>query len=153
MNYRIISADCHIDMTWMPGDLWVKNAPAKEYKVTWGTETKTFNGKELADGILLPARFAKSPFDDAFKRLDEAVDPGAGAVVLGAELAQRKRPGVRLHNGKIRSAQCGDNGRIDYDGADESLVPDEDEVKKGLEGLYRKVEKHLTEEENLLQVR
>src|SRR5262245_5439049 len=29
MSYRIISADCHIDMTWMPGDLWVKNAPAK----------------------------------------------------------------------------------------------------------------------------
>ena len=29
MDYRIISADCHIDMTWMPGDLWVKNAPAK----------------------------------------------------------------------------------------------------------------------------
>jgi hypothetical protein len=29
MDYGIISADCHIDMTWMPGDLWVKNAPAK----------------------------------------------------------------------------------------------------------------------------
>ena len=29
MSYRIISADCHIDMTWMPGDLWVKNVPAK----------------------------------------------------------------------------------------------------------------------------
>ncbi|HXJ80491.1 MAG TPA: amidohydrolase family protein [Candidatus Methylomirabilis sp.] len=29
MSYRIISADCHIDMTWMPGDLWVENAPAK----------------------------------------------------------------------------------------------------------------------------
>src|SRR5206468_2411664 len=29
MDYRIISADCHIDMTWMPGDRWVKNAPAK----------------------------------------------------------------------------------------------------------------------------
>jgi predicted TIM-barrel fold metal-dependent hydrolase len=28
-DYRIISADCHIDMTWMPGDLWVKNVPAK----------------------------------------------------------------------------------------------------------------------------
>lgn len=26
------------------------------------------------------------------------------------------------------------------------------EVKKGLENLYRKVEKHLSEEENLLQV-
>ncbi len=29
MSYRTISADCHIDMTWMPGDLWVKNAPAR----------------------------------------------------------------------------------------------------------------------------
>jgi len=29
MDYRIISADCHIDMTWMPGDLWIENAPAK----------------------------------------------------------------------------------------------------------------------------
>jgi len=29
MSYRVISADCHIDMTWMPGDLWVKNAPAR----------------------------------------------------------------------------------------------------------------------------
>jgi predicted TIM-barrel fold metal-dependent hydrolase len=29
MNYRIISADCHIDMTWMPGSLWVENAPAR----------------------------------------------------------------------------------------------------------------------------
>src|SRR5437867_4655962 len=29
MSDRIISADCHIDMTWMPGDLWVKNGPAK----------------------------------------------------------------------------------------------------------------------------
>ena len=29
MEYRIISADCHIDMTWMPGHLWVENAPAK----------------------------------------------------------------------------------------------------------------------------
>jgi predicted TIM-barrel fold metal-dependent hydrolase len=28
-DYRIISADCHIDMTWMPGDLWVKNIAGK----------------------------------------------------------------------------------------------------------------------------
>jgi predicted TIM-barrel fold metal-dependent hydrolase len=28
-DYRIISGDCHIDMTWMPGDLWVKNLPGK----------------------------------------------------------------------------------------------------------------------------
>jgi predicted TIM-barrel fold metal-dependent hydrolase len=29
MDYRIISADCHIDMTWMPGTLWIDSAPAK----------------------------------------------------------------------------------------------------------------------------
>lgn len=29
MAYNIISADGHIDMTWMPGDLWVKNAPSR----------------------------------------------------------------------------------------------------------------------------
>jgi predicted TIM-barrel fold metal-dependent hydrolase len=29
MEYRVISADCHIDMTWMPGDLWTTNAPAQ----------------------------------------------------------------------------------------------------------------------------
>ena len=29
MDYRVISADCHIDMTWMPGELWVDNAPRK----------------------------------------------------------------------------------------------------------------------------
>jgi len=29
MDYRIISADGHIDMTWMPGDLWVDSAPSK----------------------------------------------------------------------------------------------------------------------------
>ena len=29
MSYRVISADCHIDMTWMPGNLWTENAPAK----------------------------------------------------------------------------------------------------------------------------
>lgn len=29
MAHPIISADCHIDMTWMPGDLWTTNAPAR----------------------------------------------------------------------------------------------------------------------------
>jgi predicted TIM-barrel fold metal-dependent hydrolase len=29
MEYRVISADCHIDMTWMPGDLWINSAPAR----------------------------------------------------------------------------------------------------------------------------
>ena len=27
MEYNVISGDSHIDMTWMPGDLWVDRAP------------------------------------------------------------------------------------------------------------------------------
>lgn len=53
--------------------LVAKNATAKSYSVTWGGETKTFSGAQLAAGINLPAEFAKTPFDDAFKRVDEAV--------------------------------------------------------------------------------
>lgn len=29
MEYKLISGDSHIDMTWMPGDVFVENAPAK----------------------------------------------------------------------------------------------------------------------------
>ena len=29
MRYNVISGDSHIDMTWMPGDLWVDRAPAE----------------------------------------------------------------------------------------------------------------------------
>ena len=53
--------------------LVAKNAAAKSYRVTWGAETKTFSGPQLTAGINLPAAFAKTPFDTAFKRLDEAV--------------------------------------------------------------------------------
>ena len=50
-----------------------KNATAKSYTVTWGGEAKTFTGEQLTAGINLPAEFAKTPFDEAFKRVDEAV--------------------------------------------------------------------------------
>ncbi|HAB14924.1 MAG TPA: SGNH/GDSL hydrolase family protein [Verrucomicrobiota bacterium] len=53
--------------------LVVKNAPAKEYRVTWGGESKTFTAEQLASGINLAAEFSVTPFDTAFKRVDEAV--------------------------------------------------------------------------------
>jgi hypothetical protein len=53
--------------------LVAKNATAKSYTVIWGGETKTFTAEQLAAGINLPAEFAKTPFDDAFKRVDDAV--------------------------------------------------------------------------------
>ena len=53
--------------------LVARNASARNYRVTWGSETQTFTGQQLAAGINLPAEFARTPFDVAFKRLDEAV--------------------------------------------------------------------------------
>lgn len=53
--------------------LVARNATAGKYRVTWGTETKTFTGEQLSAGLNLPAEFVKTPFDEAFKRLDEAV--------------------------------------------------------------------------------
>ncbi|MBN8249402.1 MAG: hypothetical protein J0L84_18405, partial [Verrucomicrobia bacterium] len=53
--------------------LVVTGAPAGRYDVTWGGATRTFTAEQLAAGILLPAEFATTPFDDAFKRVDEAV--------------------------------------------------------------------------------
>ncbi len=53
--------------------LVVKNAPAKGCSVTWAGGSKTFGADQLAAGINLPAEFAKTPFDAAFKAVDEAV--------------------------------------------------------------------------------
>lgn len=53
--------------------LVAKGGPAANYSVTWAGETKTFTADKLTAGINLPAEFAKTPFDAAFKRVDEAV--------------------------------------------------------------------------------
>ncbi|MFM8357339.1 MAG: GDSL-type esterase/lipase family protein, partial [Verrucomicrobiota bacterium] len=53
--------------------LVVRNATARSYRVTWGSQARTFTGDQLASGLLLPAEFGRTPFDEAFKRLDEAV--------------------------------------------------------------------------------
>jgi len=53
--------------------LVASNATARNYRITWGSETKTVSGQQLAEGVNLTALFEKTPFDDAFKRLDEAV--------------------------------------------------------------------------------
>ncbi len=53
--------------------LRVKNLDAARAKVTWGTESKEFTKEQLAQGINLPAEFAKTPFDAAFAKLIGAV--------------------------------------------------------------------------------
>ncbi|MEI8044343.1 MAG: SGNH/GDSL hydrolase family protein [Verrucomicrobiota bacterium] len=53
--------------------LKVKNAKAGSYKVTWGTGSKTYTSKQLAQGINLVEEFPSNPFCDAFAKVDAAV--------------------------------------------------------------------------------
>ena len=53
--------------------LVVKHGKAKNYSVTWGTETKTYSAEQLATGVNLAADFVSNPFSEAFARVDAAV--------------------------------------------------------------------------------
>ena len=45
----------------------------RRYKVTWGSESKTFTADQLARGINLAAEFPCKPFCEAFAKVDAAV--------------------------------------------------------------------------------
>ena len=53
--------------------LQATGAEAKKYRITWGTESKTFSAEQLAKGINLTDEFSKTPFAEAFAKVDAAV--------------------------------------------------------------------------------
>jgi hypothetical protein len=53
--------------------LVVKNSKAGSYKVTWGTDSKSFPAQRLTGGINLAEEFASNPFSGAFANVDSAV--------------------------------------------------------------------------------
>ncbi|HXC34680.1 MAG TPA: SGNH/GDSL hydrolase family protein [Candidatus Acidoferrales bacterium] len=53
--------------------LFVKNATAPSYRVSWGDESATFTAEQLAGGINLAAAFPENPFSVAFAKVDSAV--------------------------------------------------------------------------------
>jgi lysophospholipase L1-like esterase len=53
--------------------LVARNGDAKNYKVTWGSESKTFTADQLAQGINLAVEFPDNPFCAAFAKVDAAV--------------------------------------------------------------------------------
>ena len=70
----------HSGTQWVPFNrelnrlmLVVKHPEARTYNVTWGDQTKTYSAKELMEGINLAADFLHNPFDEAFKKVDQAV--------------------------------------------------------------------------------
>jgi len=46
---------------------------AKSYKVTWGSESKSFTAEQLKQGVNLAEVFMSNPFSDAFAKVDGAV--------------------------------------------------------------------------------
>jgi hypothetical protein len=53
--------------------LVVKNGKAKNYRVTWGTESRRFTAEQLAKGVNLAEEFPSNPFGEAFAKVDSAV--------------------------------------------------------------------------------
>jgi lysophospholipase L1-like esterase len=53
--------------------LVVRNPRAKNYKVTWGAETKSYSSSQLSKGINLAEDFPTNPFTEAFASVDKAV--------------------------------------------------------------------------------
>lgn len=53
--------------------LKVKNLDTDKAKVTWGSESMEFTRQQLEAGVNLAAEFAKTPFDDNFKKLTQLI--------------------------------------------------------------------------------
>jgi hypothetical protein len=53
--------------------LKVVQLDAPKAKVTWGSESKEFTKDQLLAGVNLAAEFSKTPFDEAFGKLQAAV--------------------------------------------------------------------------------
>jgi len=53
--------------------LVVKNGKAKNYRVTWGTESRRLTSEQLAKGVNLADEFPSNPFGEAFAKVDSAV--------------------------------------------------------------------------------
>jgi len=103
--------------------LMVRNASAPKYKVTWGTESRSYSAEELKKGVNLAADFEVNPFSDAFKKLDKAV-----AARQAYETKQIKQIFHELGVGKFKSADeikdlemkelfalAGPEGKFDFD--------------------------------------
>jgi hypothetical protein len=53
--------------------LVVSHASAKSYRVTWGTDSKSFSADQLGKGINLAEEFPHNPFTESFNKVDAAV--------------------------------------------------------------------------------
>ena len=79
--------------------LVVKNPAAKNYQVTWGTDSRIYPAEHLQQGVNLAEDFVRNPFLDAFKKVDAAV-----AAKQSYETKQIKSIFHELVSGKFKTA-------------------------------------------------
>ncbi|MBI5383611.1 MAG: SGNH/GDSL hydrolase family protein [Verrucomicrobia bacterium] len=80
--------------------LVVKNGAAKNYRVTWGMESKTYSAEQLAQGVNLADEFTTNPFTAIFNRVESAV-----AAKQNYETKQIKQFFHDLAGGKFSSKE------------------------------------------------
>jgi lysophospholipase L1-like esterase len=72
--------------------LIAKRGSAQQYRVTWGSESKTFSAEQLEHGINLTVEFPSNPFGEAFAKVDAAV--ATKQAFETKEMKQDFRPNV-----------------------------------------------------------
>jgi len=80
--------------------LVVKGVTADKYRVTWGTESRSYTSKQLTKGVNLADDFAINPFSEPFRKVE--------AAVLAKQAYETKQIKQILH---------GAEGRADMDAA------------------------------------
>jgi lysophospholipase L1-like esterase len=98
----IKDSSIHSGMTLVPFNqelnrllLVVKNGKAKNYRVTWGSESRRFTSEQLANGVNLAEEFPNNPFGEAFAKVDSAV--GAKQAFETKQIKQIFRsPGAKI---------------------------------------------------------
>jgi len=53
--------------------LIAKNGSGSRYKVTWGSESRSYTAEQLAKGVNLAEDYVMNPFSEAFAKVDAAV--------------------------------------------------------------------------------
>ena len=82
MEYRVISGDAHVDLKWLPGDLFVSNAPARWKDAAPRLVDDEDGGRWFAEGVDLTTRFGgsfanrKLPDQDESKRIGRMYEAG-----------------------------------------------------------------------------
>src|SRR6202162_2547909 len=105
MQYKVISADCHVDLIWLPPDLFTANAPAalkermpyvtdgergKEWVTKSGSSFGLMNGMGSAGRLYEPGKIHRSDrmastglYDDGKKGIRRLTGPDLGRQGAG----------------------------------------------------------------------